>query len=156
MWIFQHSTIFSPQKHYIDKIQKCFLFLKITYLSTSRGASILPLADVTAASSPRAPRARTAGDICEEEELSKFPREGKVSESTRGTWTFGKFRTSGISRVLGMEWHLLLLSWSFKDTMAPRFPKWISLTSLLCLCCCVLAERKGMSWSYFNMYVAGL
>lgn len=32
--------------------------------------------------------------------------------------------------------------------MAARFVKGISLTSLLCLCCCVLAEKKGMSGSY--------
>ncbi|XP_030258084.1 epidermal growth factor receptor [Sparus aurata] len=29
-----------------------------------------------------------------------------------------------------------------ETTMAPRFAKWIGLTSLLCLCCCALAERK--------------
>lgn len=38
-----------------------------------------------------------------------------------------------------------------KTTMAARFAKGISLTSLLCLCCCVLAERKGMWRSHTDM-----
>lgn len=34
--------------------------------------------------------------------------------------------------------------------------KWIILTSLLCLSSCGLAEKKGMSGSYYYIYMTGL
>lgn len=42
-----------------------------------------------------------------------------------------------------MEWRRL--TGSFRHAMAARFVTGFGLTSLLCLCCCVLEERKGMS-----------
>lgn len=129
----------------------CFFFIKAlrpasTWAVREAHLSSLLLTSERPEVCPRAPRARSWGDICEEEELSKFPREGKVVSQRakrKDLWSFGKAEY----RVL-LVWSDTFAPGASKNTMAARFVKGISLTSLLCLCCCVLAEKKGMSGSY--------
>lgn len=112
---------------------------------------------------PCAPRARSCGDICEEEELSKFSQRRKKSflptrDENIHTQTLKIFQVSSQRNIACFSW-FWGRAWSErfptgppkKTTMAARFAKGISLTSLLCLCCCVLAERKGMWRSHTGM-----
>lgn len=98
---------------------------------------------------PRAARARTAGDLCEEEELSKFdfPREGKVLllNEKRLKFFFCCWSFDKAEYLASLAWCDTFSPGASKTTMATRFLKWICLTSVLFLGCCVLAERKGMS-----------